>query len=127
MNLVDASGWLEYLADGPQAGFFAKPLADPGRVLVPTLILHEVFGVIAKQRSETPALEVLACMKLGRVIPLDADIAVESAHLGLRHGLSFADSVVLATTVRHRATLWTQNAAFKDIPGVQYLARTSRV
>ena len=26
MNLVDSSGWLEYFADGPNAGFFAAPL-----------------------------------------------------------------------------------------------------
>ena len=28
MNLVDSEGWLEYLADGPNADFFAEPHVD---------------------------------------------------------------------------------------------------
>jgi len=28
MNLVDSCGWLEYLADGPNAGFFAGPIEN---------------------------------------------------------------------------------------------------
>lgn len=28
MNVVDSSGWLEYLADGPHAGFFAAAIHD---------------------------------------------------------------------------------------------------
>ena len=28
MNVVDSSGWLEYLADGPNAEFFAPAIED---------------------------------------------------------------------------------------------------
>ena len=28
MNIVDSSGWLEYLADGKNADFFATPISD---------------------------------------------------------------------------------------------------
>ena len=35
MNLVDSCGWLEFLADGPNARFFAGPLTDTKDLLVP--------------------------------------------------------------------------------------------
>ena len=34
MNLVDSCGWLEYLADGPNAGFFAVSLENQEKLLV---------------------------------------------------------------------------------------------
>ena len=37
MNVVDSSGWLEYLADGPNADFFAKPIITTADLVVPTL------------------------------------------------------------------------------------------
>jgi len=43
MNLVDSCGWLEYFADGPNAGFFAPPLEDADKLIVPTICVLEVF------------------------------------------------------------------------------------
>jgi predicted nucleic acid-binding protein len=34
-----------------------------------------------------------------------------------------ADSVMLATAQRHRATLWTQDSDFDRLPGVKYYAK----
>ena len=36
MNVVDSSGWLEYLAEGPNADFFAPALVEVGALIVPT-------------------------------------------------------------------------------------------
>ena len=33
MNVVDSCGWLEYLADGPNAGFFAPAIEDSLRMV----------------------------------------------------------------------------------------------
>jgi hypothetical protein len=52
MNVVDSSGWLEYFADGPNAGLFAKPIEATRSLLVPTLSLFEVFKRVMQQRSE---------------------------------------------------------------------------
>ena len=37
MNVVDSSGWLEYLADGTNADFFARSILATADVVVPTL------------------------------------------------------------------------------------------
>ena len=34
-NVVNSSGWLEYLADSPDAARFAEPLAQPETLIVP--------------------------------------------------------------------------------------------
>ncbi len=39
--MVDSSGWLEYLADGPNADFFAKPITATADLVVPTVSLYE--------------------------------------------------------------------------------------
>ena len=65
MNVVDSSGWLEYLADGPNAGFFAAALQDTGRLIVPTLSILEVFKRVLQQRGEDAALQAASAMRQG--------------------------------------------------------------
>lgn len=125
MNVVDSSAWLEYFANGPNAGFFAKPIEDEQRLVVPTLAIFEVFKRVMQQRTEGDALQVIAVMRQGLVVDLDTPIALRAAKLSVEHRLPMADSVILATTRAYDATLWTQDADFKDLPGVQYRSRRS--
>jgi len=124
MNLVDSSAWLEYFADGPNANFFAGALEDTGNLVVPTICLLEVFKRVLQQRSETHALNVVTQMQQGQVVELDAELALSAAKLSFDVKLPLADSVVLATARAHHATLWTQDADFKGLPGVKYRAKT---
>jgi len=120
MNLVDSCGWLEFLSDGPNAGFFSRPLADTGKLLVPTICLLEVFKRTLQRRGEEAALDVAALMQQGTVVDLDAAIALDAADLGVERKLSLADAVILATARAHGATIWTQDAHFEGLPGVRY-------
>ena len=126
MNLVDSCGWLEFLADGPNAGFFARPLANTEELLVPTICLLEVFRRVLQQRGEEAALDVAALMQQGTVVDLDAAIALDAADLGHELKLSLADSVILASARAHGATVWTQDAHFEGLPGVRYRAARRR-
>lgn len=123
MNVVDSSGWLEYFADGPNAAAFAKPIQATGTLVVPTLALFEVFKRVMSQRGEDAALEAAAVMRQGRVVSLDDALALEAARLSIDHRLPMADSIILATARAHRATLWTQDADFKNVESVRYLPK----
>lgn len=123
MNVVDSSGWLEYFTDGPNAAVFAKPIHTTTRLIVPSVSLFEVFKRVMTQRGEDVALEAAAMMRQGRVVPLDDALALEAARLSVEHRLPMADSIILATARAHRATLWTQDADFKDLQDVRYLAK----
>ena len=97
MNLVDSSGWLEYFADGPNAGSFARPIEDVASLIVPSISLLEVFKRVLQQRSETDALRAVAMMQQGRVVDLDSELALTAAKLGNDLRLPLADSVIYAT------------------------------
>jgi predicted nucleic acid-binding protein len=123
MNVVDSSGWLEYFADGPNADFFAPAIEDLSDLLVPTLSLYEVFKNVLPQRGEGDALQAVAVMVQGQVIDLDMDLALSAAKVSTELKVPMADSVILATAQAHDATLWTQDADFEEIAGVQYVAK----
>jgi len=123
MNVVDSSAWLEYFANGPNASFFAKPIERTEDLIVPSLTVYEVFKRVLQQRSETDALQAVAVMEQARVVPLDAAVALSAAQISLAHQLPMADSIILATTRALGATLWTQDADFERMPGVEYRER----
>ncbi len=122
MNVVDSSGWLEYFADGPNAGFFSKAIENVAELIVPSLSLYEVYKRVLQQRGDSDALQVVAVMQQGRIADLDGSLALQAARLSRTHGLPLADSVMLATARAFDAVLWTQDADFKELPGVQFRA-----
>ena len=124
MNVVDSSGWLEFLADGPNAGFFAAALQDTRRLIVPTLSVLEVFKRVLQQRGEDAALQAAAAMQQGEVVDLTLKIALEAARLGYGLKLPLADSVMLATARLNRAVFWTQDSDFSGLEGVKYIAKS---
>ena len=123
MNVVDSSAWLEYFADGPNAAVFAKPIESTRSLIVPTLSLFEVFKRVSQQRNEDEALRAIALMEQGKIVDLDRATALEAARLAIEHRIGMADSLMLATAQRHRATLWTQDADFEGLPGTAYHAK----
>jgi toxin FitB len=123
-NVVDTSGWLEYLADGGSSEFFAIPIEDTARLVVPSLSILEAFKWVLRERGEDDALQTAALMQQGQVVDLDVAIALRAAKLGLEHRLPLADSVMLATARAYQAVLWTQDADFRGLEGVEYRAKT---
>jgi predicted nucleic acid-binding protein len=63
-------------------------------------------------------------MKDGQVIDLDDNLALVAAELSYELKLPLADSVILATARTHKALLWTQDAHFKGLDGIQYVEKT---
>lgn len=123
MNVVDSSAWLEYFAGGPNAGAFAPAVEDTAALAVPSLTLLEVYKRVLQQAGEAAALRAVTAMQQGAVVDLDAALAVAAARLGTELKLPLADSVVLATARACGAVLWTQDADFAGLPGVEFRAR----
>ena len=123
MNVVDSCGWLEYFAAGPNAFFFAEPLEDTANLFVPTLCIYEVFKHVLIQRNKDEALQAVAYMFQGKVLELDTSIALEAAKISIDLKLPMDDSIILATTRTLSAVLWTQDADFNGIDGINYIKR----
>ncbi len=120
MNIIDSSGWLEYFAGGPNAAFFSPPLQNTTELIVPSITIYEVFKTVLRQRNESAALHAVALMMQGYVIDLTANISILAAEISLAEKMPMADSIILATARLYQATVWTQDADFKGIAGVQY-------
>lgn len=123
MNVVDSSGWLEYLTDGPNAEFFALPIQAADELVTPTICLYEVFKRVLSEIDEERALNAVGSMSVAEIADLTRQIAIDAALLSVDLKLAMADSIILATARAHGAILWTQDAHFKDVEGVRYIAK----
>ena len=63
-------------------------------------------------------------MKLGKVIDLDAELAVDAAAFGVEFKLPLADSIIYATAHKYGAKIWTQDSDFKGLDGVKYYPKS---
>ena len=123
MNVVDSSGWIEFLGGGANADFFAPAISDASRLVVPTISVFEVCRWTRRELGSRRALEAMALMQQGRVMELDATLAMSAARLSLELKLPMADSIILATAQAQDAILWTQDDDFEGIEGVKYIAK----
>lgn len=123
MNVVDSSGWLEYFADGPDADFFASTIENTEELVVPTISIFEVFKRILQQRGEDAALQAIVAMQEGIVVELDSTIAINAAKLSSTLKIPMADSIILESAKANSAIVWTQDADFKGLDGVQYIEK----
>jgi toxin FitB len=123
MNVVDSSGWVEYLTKGKNGPIFLPIIRDTQNLVVPTIAFYEVFKRVASQLGTETALEITGVMSLGQEAQLDRNIAIDAAQISAELKLAMADSIILATARAYDATLWTQDAHFKDIEGVRYIEK----
>lgn len=123
MNIVDSSGWLEYFSDGPNAQRFSPALKDTASLVVPIVSIYEVFKVVLRERGENAALQAATAMQKATVAEMTPQLAMAAAKLSLEMSLPMADSMILATARLHHATVWTQDADFKDIEGVKFIPK----
>ncbi len=121
--VLDTSGWIEIFTQGPLVSEFRERTDAAERIVVPTIVLYEVYKVIRRQRSEQAAVVAVARLKAYEMVPFDEDLALEAADLSLQHGLAMADAVVYATARHYEATLVTSDKDFAELPGVVYLEK----
>ena len=123
MNVVDSSGWIEFLGGGANADFFAAAIANTSRLVVPTISVFEVCRWTRRELGSRRALEAMALMQQGSIVELDATLAMSAARLSLELKLPMADSIILATARSRDAVLWTQDDDFEGLEGVKYIAK----
>ena len=120
MNVVDSSGWMEYLQDTPRADLFAAAIEDRNHLLVPTIALFEVHRVLSRSLDAALVNRCLDVMRLGRVLDLTDARAVAAAQIAARHKLAMADAAMYAIAREFDATFWTQDVDYQGLPGVRY-------
>jgi len=123
LNLVDSSCWLEYFAGSEVGDAVAPAIEDLPNLIVPSIAIFEVFKKILWEVDEDRALLATAHMKQGRVVDLDADLAITSAKVGREFQLALADSIIYATGLKYGCTIWSQDKHFEKLSDVRYFPK----
>jgi predicted nucleic acid-binding protein len=119
-TIVDSSGWVEYIGNGPKAGAYARFFEKENALLLPTIIVYEVFKKILRERGISLAEEFSAQARQlsENTVVLDTDLALRAAKLSVESGLPMADAIIYATAQSLQAELVTSDAHFSGLPGV---------
>ncbi len=123
MNLVDSSGWLEYLSDSKNADNFAEAIENTEELLVSTINIYEVYKKVLKEKDENTALQILGLMRQAKVIDVTPSIAMQAAKLSFEKNIPMADSIIYATAKVNDALVWTQDSDFRGLELVKYFAK----
>jgi predicted nucleic acid-binding protein len=116
--VVDSSGWVEYFGEGPKAASFEPYLQREGDLLLPTIVLYEVFKKLLATRSELTANRFLSAALRQDVVAFDGHLALAAVEVSLKYRLAMADAIIFATASLHGAELVTSDHAFQGLPGV---------
>ena len=123
MRLVDSSMWIETFL-GTALGTAAKrEIAPAESCVVPTLVQHEIYKWLCRERSQEDAERALALTRTGVVVPLDSAIALRAADAAREHKLHTSDAIIYATALAADAELLTSDAHFETLPRVRYFKK----
>ena len=123
MNIVDSSGWIEYLQDTDRADLFAEAIEDRTQLLVPTIALFEVHKVLSRSLPADLVNRCLDVMRLGRVLDLTDRRAIAASKISAQHKLAMADAAMYSMAQEFGASFWTQDVDYQGLDGVQYCAK----
>ncbi|NCN96840.1 MAG: type II toxin-antitoxin system VapC family toxin [Rhodoferax sp.] len=123
MNMVDSSGWIEYLLDTERADLFAAPIEQRATLLVPVIALFEVHKVLSRKVPADAVAQCLKVMRLGRVLEITDRRAVAAAEIAAQHRLAMADAMMYSLALELGATFWTQDVDYQGLPSVTYFAK----
>ena len=123
MNVVDSSGWIEYFIDTASADNFALAIEKTALLIVPALSFFEVHRFLSRNADAAHRDACLEVMRRGTVIELTAQRAIAASEAAQQHRLAIADAVVYSIAREFKATFWTQDVDYKDLPGVSYHAK----
>lgn len=123
MIIVDSCGWLEWFTDGKLADQYKAYLTDPDNILMPAIILYEVYKILKREVGEEKALLAAGYMKNSLVIPLDDTLALVAADISLQEKLAMADAIIVAISRVYNCKIISSDVDLKEQTNVDYIPK----
>ena len=123
MYLVDTCGWIEWMLDSPLAKNYSRYLNTPGKLIIPTLVQHELYKWLYREIDQATALAGIAATQTANVVALDTSLALLAADVAREFKLATADAIIYATARQYNATLVTSDAHFAALPQVKFFQK----
>ncbi|MBI2634619.1 type II toxin-antitoxin system VapC family toxin [Candidatus Peregrinibacteria bacterium] len=124
MNIVDSSAWLEYFSGTKNAKNFRKAIHNTKKLIVPTIVIFEVFKKILEKTDRKTAIDKIGNMTQGKIVDIDTETSLLAVNISIRHRLPMADSLIAACGQKYNATIWTQDSDFSGLPGIKYFPKS---
>ena len=123
MILIDSCGWIEYFGEGPFADQYAAFIeeTEKNKIIMPTIVIYEVYKKIKSTRGEEKALDVYAQMSLTKVVELTSALSLKAADISIKEEVAMADAIVIATAKDYQAQIITSDKHFKKVNGVKLI------
>ncbi len=116
MVLVDSNGWNGLFADR-----FEKYLAELDKVVIPSVLIYEVYKKVKKERGEEQALQIIGQMMKARVVNLDAELMLSAADISIKYSLPMVDAIIYATAIKEKCPLVTSDPHLEKLENVIYI------
>lgn len=116
MTLIDSACWIAYFLGDPPASMVERYARHIESVIVPTLVIYEVFRKLTSKIGDREALFFITQLQKGEIIPLEQDVALRAAELSLKYKMGMADAIIYSTTLTYQATLITLDNDFRALP-----------
>lgn len=123
MNLVDSSGWLEYLTDGKNSKYFAPAIENTDELIVSVINIYEIYKKVLSEKDESTAIQIIGLMQQAKVIDVTPSIAIQASKFSYEFKIPMADSIIYSTAIMNDSIIWTQDADFKNLEGVKYFKK----
>ena len=123
MILVDSCGWIEFFKGGTLASRYYEFLKDESKLIVPTIVICEVYKILRRELGKESATMGIGHMHYGAIVPLKTQTAVLAGELSLEHKLPLADAIVYATAIEYDASLITGDKHLRGLPRVKFIEK----
>lgn len=80
LNVVDSSGWLEYLIGSSRSRLFSAAIKNTQNLVVPVISVYEVVKRILRESSEDDAKKAVQAMTQGRLVDIDLALSLTVLH-----------------------------------------------
>jgi predicted nucleic acid-binding protein len=124
MRVVDTSLWIEYLVDGQLADIAGRCILPMQSCIVPAMVQFELFRWTARQPlgEQTKVMQTILTECASAI--MDSIVASDAAAAAATYKLHATDAIIYATARLHDAPLFTCDAHFKGLPGVEYFEKS---
>lgn len=123
MRVVDTSLWVEIFAQGKLLEEAKRSILPLNTCVVPAMVHYELAKWSSRVLTPAKCQEVLSMLTECQPAPMDVNVAVEAAFLSVKHKLHATDAIIYATAQLAGAKLFTSDAHFKGLPGVEYFEK----
>lgn len=121
MVLVDSFGWIEYFRNGVFAERFEKYLKELDKVVIPTVLIFEVYKKVKKERGEEQSLQIVGQMMKAKVVNLDAELMLSAGDISLKYSLPMVDAIIYATAIKEKCPIVTSDPHLEKLENVIYI------